>query len=176
MDPVTRKFLDNIRVHGFRIGYIQFALGNRAVVLLGEATPVERRGQSRINLEGGIKIGNRVLGHSALQIHQTAAVEGIDKIRSQPKRLVAIPQRRLQVADHGASPAAVIVGFHILGIEPQRIVEILDGKGVGPLAGIDLPAPIMRAASSGLSTSFSVRLLIVGSLAIDGGGKASLGC
>jgi len=42
MDSVTCKFLDNIRVHRFRIGYIQFAFGNRAVVLLGEAAPVER--------------------------------------------------------------------------------------------------------------------------------------
>ena len=39
MDPVTRKFLDNIRVHGFRIGYIQFALGNRAVVFLARPRP-----------------------------------------------------------------------------------------------------------------------------------------
>src|SRR5580693_7612336 len=96
-DPVTREFLDNIRVHGFRVGYIQFALGNRAVVLLGEAAPVERRGQSRIDLEGGIKVGNRVLGLPALEIDEAAAVQGIDKIGAQPKRLVAIPQCRLQV-------------------------------------------------------------------------------
>src|ERR1700733_2273058 len=66
MHPVTGEFLDNIRNHGLGIGNIQFALRNRAIALLGEAAPVQRRGQSRIDLEGGVKIGNGVFGHPAL--------------------------------------------------------------------------------------------------------------
>src|SRR5260370_5366110 len=33
--PVTGEFLNNIRIHGLGIGYIQFALRNRAIALLG---------------------------------------------------------------------------------------------------------------------------------------------
>ena len=150
MYAVTREFLDDIRIHRLRIGDIQVALRNRAVALLGEAPPVQRRGQPRIDLQGGVEIGNRVLGQPALQVDKATAVEGIDKVRAQPKRLVAIPQRRLQVADHGAGPAAVVVGLDVLRIEPDRVVEVLDGEAIGPLAGIDLSAPVERARVVGI--------------------------
>src|SRR6185437_4763351 len=99
--PVTGVFLDDIRIHGLGIGDIEIALRNRAVALLGKAAPVERGSQSRIDLESGVEIGDRVLGLPVLQVEQSPAVQRIDKARAQPQRLVAILQRRLQVADHG---------------------------------------------------------------------------
>ena len=96
----------------------------------------------RIDLEGGVKIGDRVLGLPALQIEKPAAVERIDEVRAQPKRFVAVLQRRLQVADHGACPAAIIVSFDVLRVQPERVVEIVDGEVIGALAGIDLAAPV----------------------------------
>src|ERR1700730_3634146 len=72
--PVTRKFLDNIRVHGLRIGDVHLALGHRAVPLLGKAPPVERRRQPRIDLQGGVEIRGRVFGLPALEVDKATAV------------------------------------------------------------------------------------------------------
>src|SRR3984957_17832437 len=116
MYPVTREFLNDIRIHGLGVVYIQFALGNRAVALLGKAPAVQRRGQSGIDPERGVKIGDGVFSLPALQVNKTAAVEGIDKIRAQPKRLVAILQGRLQVTGDGARPAAVVIGLDVLRV------------------------------------------------------------
>ena len=80
--PVTREFLDNIRIHRLGVGYIEFAFRNRAVALLGKAAPVQRRGQPRIDLQRGVEIGDGVLGLPALQVDQAAAVERIDEIRA----------------------------------------------------------------------------------------------
>src|SRR6202044_943614 len=95
MYPVTREFLNDIWIHGFGVVYIQFALGNRAVTLLGKPPAVQRRRQSGIDPERGVKVGDGVFRLSALQVNKPAAVQGIDKIRAQPKRLVAILQGRL---------------------------------------------------------------------------------
>src|SRR5438445_3231969 len=138
--PVTCEFLDDIRVHRLGIGYIQIALGNRAIPLLGEAAPVERGGQPRIDLQGGIEIDDGVSGRPALQVDQAAAVQRVDEVRTQPKRFVAILERRLQVADHATGPTAVVEGFHVPGIDPDRVVKILYRKAIGPLAGRDLAA------------------------------------
>mgnify|MGYP003694759669 CR=1 FL=1 len=102
-------------------------------------------------LERGVKIGDRVLGLPALQIDQPAAVEA--HRRSSGAAASASLQSfscRLQVADHGAGPAAVVEGFDVLGVQPQRGVEVLDGKIVGALAGIDLSAPVERAGVVGI--------------------------
>src|ERR1700674_3937014 len=82
--PVIGEFLRNIRVHGLGVVYIQIASRNRAVALLGQPPAVQRGGQSRVDLEGGVEIGNGILGLSALQVDQAPAVEGIDEIRAQP--------------------------------------------------------------------------------------------
>src|SRR5450631_4314778 len=66
--PVACEFFHNIRIHGLGIGYIQFALRNRAIALLGEAAPVQRRRQPRIDLERRIKIRDCVLYLPALQV------------------------------------------------------------------------------------------------------------
>src|SRR5207248_11178025 len=79
--PVTGEFLSNIRVHGLGIGDIQFTLRDSPAALFGEATPVQRGRQSRIDLQGRVEIGNRILGLSALQVDEAAAVEGIDEVR-----------------------------------------------------------------------------------------------
>src|SRR5262249_36918163 len=50
----------------------------------------------------------------------------------------------LQVAYYGANPAAVVIGLDVFRIEPDRVVEILDGEPVGALAGIDLAATVER--------------------------------
>src|ERR1700694_1160528 len=73
--PVTGEFLNNIRIHGLGIGYIQFALRDRAIALLGKAAPVQRRRQSRIDLQGGVEIGNGIFCLPALQVDEAAAVE-----------------------------------------------------------------------------------------------------
>src|SRR5205823_3060704 len=88
--PVVREFLNDIRIHRLGIGDIQIALRSQAVALLGKAPTVQRRRQSRIDLESGVKIGNRIFRQSALQVDEAAAVEGVDEVGAQPKRLVAI--------------------------------------------------------------------------------------
>src|SRR6266404_2403520 len=69
-NPVTCEFLHDIRVHGFGVGDVQVALGRRAVALFGEAAPVQRGGQSRIDLERGVKIDDRIFHLSVLQIDE----------------------------------------------------------------------------------------------------------
>src|SRR5246127_3519998 len=142
--PVTVELLDDIRVHGLGIGYIQIALGNRAAALLGQTPSIERGGQARIDSERRVEIGDGVFRQSALQVNQAAAVERVDEVGAQPERLVAILQRRLQVADHRACPTAIVEGFNVLRIQPDRVVEILDRQAVGALAGIDLSAAVQR--------------------------------
>src|SRR6476620_2684365 len=58
LHPVIGEFLDNVRIHRLGIGDVQLALRNRTVALLGKATAIERGGQSRVDLQGGVKIGN----------------------------------------------------------------------------------------------------------------------
>src|ERR1700753_1938371 len=77
--PVADEFLDDIRIHGLGVGDIHLAFRRRAVALLGKTAPVQRRGQSRIDLEGGVEIGDRVLGLPALQIEKSPAVQRIDE-------------------------------------------------------------------------------------------------
>src|ERR1700732_4377816 len=55
--PIVGKFLRNVRIHRLGIGYVHCAFGNRAVALLGKAASVQRGSQSRIDPEGGVKIG-----------------------------------------------------------------------------------------------------------------------
>src|SRR5487761_1719929 len=108
MYSVTFEFLDDIRIHGLGMGYIQIAFGDRAEPLSGKAAPVERGGQSGIDPQGGVVIGNGVLVPPALEVGKPPAVQGIDKIRPEPQRRVAILPRRLQLTEHGADPAAVV--------------------------------------------------------------------
>ena len=56
--------------------------------------------------QGRIIIGDRLEELPHLQVSEPAAVEGIDIVRLQPVRLVAIRQRSLQIADDRARPAA----------------------------------------------------------------------
>src|ERR1700761_4436973 len=80
--PVAGEFLDDIRIHGLGVGDIHIAFGGRAVALLGKAAPIQRRGQSWIDPERRVEIGDRVLGLPALQIQQSAAVQRIDEARA----------------------------------------------------------------------------------------------
>src|ERR1700730_3354299 len=82
LSPVIREFLRDIRIHRLGVVYIQVAFRNRAVALLGQPSPVQRRGQSRVDLEGGVEIGNGILGLPAFQVDQAPAVEGVDEIRT----------------------------------------------------------------------------------------------
>src|SRR5262249_37457737 len=79
--PVTVEFLDDIRVHGLGIGYIQIALRNRAAALPGKTSSIERRGQAWIDSKRRVEIGDGVFRQSALQVNQTTAVERVDEIR-----------------------------------------------------------------------------------------------
>src|SRR3954470_3781355 len=88
LDPVIREFLGNIRIHGLGVSYIKIAFRNRAIPLLGEAPSVERGGQSGIDLQRRIEIGDGILGLAALEVDETPAVQGVDEIRPQPQRLV----------------------------------------------------------------------------------------
>src|SRR6516225_11711768 len=143
-DPVAVELLDNVGVHGLGIGYIQIAFGNRADALLGKAPSIQGRGQPRIDSQRRIEIGNGVFRQATLEVNKATAVQCVDKIWSQPKRFVAILQRRRQVADDRAGPATVVEGLHVLRVQPERVIEILDGKAVGPLAGIDLSTTVKR--------------------------------
>jgi hypothetical protein len=140
--PVAGKFLYNIRVHGLCVVDVHFAVRNGAAALSSQTASVQRRSQARIDSERGVKIGDGVLGQSALEVDEPSAVEGIDEVRAQPKRFVAIPERRLQIADHGARPTSVVIGLDVLRVQSERVVEILDRKAVGALARIDLSAPV----------------------------------
>src|SRR3954451_24664829 len=75
LHPVIGEFLDNIGVHRLRIVDIQVAFRNRAVAFLGKAATVERRRQSRVDLEGGVEISNCILVLAALQVDEAAAVQ-----------------------------------------------------------------------------------------------------
>ncbi len=94
----------------------------------------------RIDRQRGVEIGNGVAGLTALEIEQSAAVEGIGKAGTQPQRLVAILRCAGKVADHGPCPAAIVKGFDIPGVETERLVEIPERQLVGALAGMELSA------------------------------------
>src|SRR4051812_34900703 len=74
LHPVICVFLGDIRIHRLGVGDVQIPFGYRPIALLGDAAPVKRGGQSRIDFQRGVEIRNRVLGHSALQVDKTAAV------------------------------------------------------------------------------------------------------
>src|SRR5262249_1734060 len=137
---VTFELLGDVGVHRLGVGYIQIALGNRAVALLRKSPAVQRRGQAGIDLQCRVEAGDGVFGRTAFQIDEPAAVKRVNEVRPQPKGLVAILQGRLQIADHGACPATVVESFHVLRVHADRVVEILNCKVIGPLAGVDLSA------------------------------------
>src|SRR6202041_2222025 len=103
------KLLHNIRVHGLCIVDVYFAFRNGAAALSRQTASVQRRSQTRIDSESRVEIGDGVLGQSTLEVDEPPAVEGIDEVRAQTKRFVAIPERRLQIADHCACPASVVI-------------------------------------------------------------------
>src|SRR5205814_265531 len=82
--------------------------------------------------------------------NKATALQRIGEVGPQPQRVVAVLQRALQFTDNAAHPTAVFEGFHVLGIEPQRAVEIFDRKVIGALAGIDLTAPVQRVLIVGI--------------------------
>ena len=122
MYPVTCEFLHDVRVHGLGIGNVNIAFRNGTVALLGKAPSVQRRREPRIELQRGVEIGDRVLVLPALEVERPRLSSASTKFGRSRSASLQSRKRRLQIADHGTSPAAVIVGLYVLRIE-SRIVS-----------------------------------------------------
>ena len=81
----------------------------------------------RVDAQGCIIIGNGFARLAHLQIKKASTIESVQVTGAERQRIIAILERSLQFAGHGFRPAPIVECFHILGIEPNNRIKILNG-------------------------------------------------
>src|SRR5476649_1026149 len=75
--PVTREFLRDVGLKRFGGGDVGFAPRAIAFLTPGDAAPLERACQFRLKPQCRVKIRNRVIELTELQMDETTAVQGV---------------------------------------------------------------------------------------------------
>src|SRR5262249_20808156 len=112
--PVILELLRNVAVDLLGGLDIRVAARRIAALQLCLSSPEQRRGVLGIDAQGRIVILDGVRRQTDLQVDETAAVERVDEIGLEAQRFIAVAQRHLQIALHGASPAAVVERLVVL--------------------------------------------------------------
>src|SRR5262249_57588488 len=95
-------------------------------------------------------VGDRIGVVADLEIDEAATVESVEVAGPNFQGPVAIPHRRLQLAEDGARPAAVVERLGILRIEPDDFVEVLDRTPKVSVLRIELTALVISGAIVGI--------------------------
>src|SRR6478735_956059 len=159
MYAVTSKFVGNVGLDEFRRSDVAVTTSGVAGSHLGYSAPVQRRRVLRIDPQRRIVVGDRVFRLAQLQVDKATAIERVQVAGTELQRCVAIPQGRLQLADHGARPAAIVQTLDIFWVEPNNFVEILDCTRKIAVLRIELPALVISGSITSIERDFLIKLL-----------------
>jgi hypothetical protein len=79
--------------------------------------------------------------------------------RPKLQRLVTVLECCLGIADHGASPAAIVERLGILRVDPKRLVEVLNGVRKITNFSIELAAPIESGGITWIFPKIFIKIL-----------------
>src|SRR3979409_79496 len=119
LDAELREIFGNVGPD--RLGGREIRIGAGAIALLlrGETAAVKRAGESRIELQCRVVVGDRLVDVAELETNEAAAADG-DRISGiDADRIGIVRQRALEVALVPIGVAAVVEGVGEAGIEPD---------------------------------------------------------
>src|SRR5258708_2983692 len=139
---IASKLVDDLRLDACRCGDVGFGTRGIAAAPPRDPATIKRRCSFRIGRERRGVVDDCLLVSAELQIDQPAAVEGIRKIRLNPQRHVAIPERIAHLVKQGQDPTTVVQRGRVVGITAKHFVEVLNSEFKVAIDSSLVPAPI----------------------------------